>query len=830
MSNLRYLCDRLKISYEESEDLPQPLAWRLMQSHHAKPLTYLAAYLRRRTLHVIEFFEKQFPDSLSQKILADINDKAGSGRNTVKPFTKLVCIYLTDPKYLELIHYNYAWRKTPTTAEFDLGGGLAPGAIDLLVQSIDSLLKSLGEINKGVTFSFFGRKSLHSGFDVFVAHRNYQAAVKPDHRNKFRLQHDYSQIVFGLSGDRSQLIVKVGNKAITEAISNWVRRTLEIELTLSGGRLFKDYDGDLVARCFLGEYDQQSLIDLVAIEFRHSSLPGGSPMSIRATEFNRSIREELQVLRERHVLRISSLAEIQSVTVRHEGIECMIECQIEKGGAVNFHLIDTNLDEDHAESVKAAFLEAFHVPVGQSINPTMMVMGTTEIYHHLLSGVDEDQVRPYQRPHLHRLVQLGLLQPVITNVGKCSDPNCIGKSQPVIDESVTDCRYCQSPLRREDHTKYKLNAKPIVRIARKILGESAGLTLSSDTHKFESHDVHRLASKSKPNEFIHVFVNERLSSEKIEVFKRAMFPIMVIHPTGQQKAPVIDSDGIAHIGFPYALTAREDAVTKKEFKKLTRGVVRRLRQMEQEQILRTSRVSRDSLCHKTDGYNDRMFESDIYNVMRRVFPHSIKLGGKNKPDGFSSLIFFETSDLRTPTKVNLSYDAKYSKGSYDFGIGEHRQMHEYIKSFDRSKVLQRDYNKYDGHMIIFTDITESAMQGASDYLSNLDRLAKTHPGFILVFMHESFLTHIWDLIHDNSAEIQKRWLSVSQIVFERIKTLNRGGYALLDQDTASSVIEAVLLEEPIEKPVNPEALVRDLEDHVTQRTNRQAPREIAASN
>ena len=97
-------------------------------------------------------------------------------------------------------------------------------------------------------------------------------------------------------------------------------------------------------------------------------------------------------------------------------------------------------------------------------------------------------------------------------------------------------------------------------------------------------------------------------------------------------------------------------------------------------------------------------------------------------------------------------------------------------------------------------------------------------------MHESFLTHIWDLIHDNSAEIQKRWLSVSQIVFERIKTLNRGGYALLDQDTASSVIEAVLLEEPIEKPVNPEALVRDLEDHVTQRTNRQAPREIAASN
>jgi hypothetical protein len=133
-------------------------------------------------------------------------------------------------------------------------------------------------------------------------------------------------------------------------------------------------------------------------------------------------------------------------------------------------------------------------------------------------------------------------------------------------------------------------------------------------------------------------------------------------------------------------------------------------------------------------------------------------------------------------------------------------------------------------MIIFTDITESAMQGASNCLSNLDRLAKSHPGFNLVFMHENFLTHIWDLIHENGAEIQKRWFSVSQVIFERIKTQNRRGYTLLDKDTASSVIEAVLLEEPIEKPVNPEALVRDIESHVAQRTNMQSPQGVAASN
>jgi hypothetical protein len=122
------------------------------------------------------------------------------------------------------------------------------------------------------------------------------------------------------------------------------------------------------------------------------------------------------------------------------------------------------------------------------------------------------------------------------------------------------------------------------------------------------------------------------------------------------------------------------------------------------------------------------------------------------------------------------------------------------------------------------------MQGASNYLSNLDRLARTHPGFNLLFMHESFLTNIWDLIHDNSSEIQRRWFSVSQVIFEHIKTLKQGGYTLLNKDAASSVIETVLLEEPIEKPVNPEALVREIESHVTQRTNRQSPHEVAASN
>jgi hypothetical protein len=56
-----------------------------------------------------------------------------------------------------------------------------------------------------------------------------------------------------------------------------------------------------------------------------------------------------------------------------------------------------------------------------------------------------------------------------------------------------------------------------------------------------------------------VFFNKRLSESKVSVFTRSMRPVMVVHPGGDYEHAQLDSSGVVHVGFGYALaTARDD--------------------------------------------------------------------------------------------------------------------------------------------------------------------------------------------------------------------------------------------------------------------------------
>lgn len=832
LSNVRFLCTRLGIEYAETEDLPQPLVHRLMSSEHAPLLTCLSEYLKRHLGQVVDFFDKRMSDQFVRGVVREISSASRGGHETPRPFTKLLAIFQNRRDDLSLIHYTLNWRKIPTVREFQIDGGAPADAGKRMVEGMQLLLRGLDKLKDGEEYSYFGTNTVRQGLDVFVLHRNYRTSVKPDYRDRYRLQHDYGQVVFGLNVGRSTIVIKVGNQAIRDAICSWIRKTLDVELRASGAAIFGDYAAEQVSRNLTGDYDESHGLDLVGIEFRHSSLPAGSPLLVKAGEFSRSIREELLWLREKGVLRISALSDLLALAVRFQSVATRIEVRIEKGGAITLHLLDQFLEEDYVDAFKEAFIKTFQLPIGQMIDPTPMRMGASEIYQHLLSGVDSEQVRPYQREHLDRLIEMELLRTVTRRIGRCTHANCTVGDHQYTDEKLIDCPSCQTPLVWTEHSSYKLNAKAISKSLKPILQKATGRTLSTTPHKFESHSVHRLSSKKRPGKFIHVFFNERLGPEKMEVFKRSMFPMLIIHPTGSLKAPVIDGDGIAHMGVGYALAASEDATAEKAFRSACRGVIRRLMQMEQERILRSARHSRDSIASKGADYNDRMFESDVYNIMRRLFPHSIKMGGANKPDGFSSIVYFESGHLRNPTKVNLSYDAKYSakKDGYDFGIEEYRQIHEYMKSFNRSKQLQRDNNAYDGHIIIFNNIKHSSLANAANYLFNVDRLPRSRETFLLIFMQDNFLIKMWDLLQDHTAEASKRWYAFPEAFHLAIKENTTDGYTMLDEGIAEEIMRMVLSEPASDNPIDHDALLLDLKRFVRQRTNRPLIQDVPSNN
>jgi hypothetical protein len=201
LSNVKNLCDRLNVKHDDGEDLTSGLASSLMRSQHGDTLTYLNFYLGRRVSYVTDFFSRHFPLSDAQRIQAEVADRSMRRNDTIKPLTKLICIYLARPADLKYIHHDFVWRRGQTYSEFGSSETLPADTAERLHAAIDQLIKSLGQIRKGETYRFFGLNPLRPGLRVFVLYRNFQAAVKPDHQRKYRVQYDYSTCVFGLDNE-----------------------------------------------------------------------------------------------------------------------------------------------------------------------------------------------------------------------------------------------------------------------------------------------------------------------------------------------------------------------------------------------------------------------------------------------------------------------------------------------------------------------------------------------------------------------------------------------------------------------------------------------------
>ena len=516
-------------------------------------------------------------------------------------------------------------------------------------------------------------------------------------------------------------------------------------------------------------------------------------------------------MKDQGVLRLRSLADIASMKIRFDGAEAEVTCDIEKEGAIRLKLNDSNIADERTEMLKQAFHKAFGIPLGQRIDPTILTMGRTEIYQFLLSGVSDDQILDYHKESLGQLLEWGLITANEVEVGHCTDVNCTaGRNQKLTDRTLTECPGCQGKITWEKHRKYEEDAKGVSAFTRKLVAKASGWKMASEVKKFESHSFYRLYPKQDPNRTVCVFINNRVNGAKIESFQRAMFPIMVVHPQGTQRMPILDATGIAHLGLPYALSALDDDSVWKKFKDGCKDVIQRLLRMEHERVLRTSRHSFENLKQRPTEYDDRKYEGDTYNVLRSLFPYTVKWGGGNRPDGFSSLVYFEGNELSTPTKFNWSYDAKYTDSVYPFGIGEFRQMFNYIRLLYQPKRMKSEGNRYDAHAIITNSMEGSAMKNAADYLWNQHRLGKEHSDFLLVFIRDSFLSQLWKRVRDEETAFGKRSTYLPEFLVKSIKATQADGYSVLDNSAADELAEDVLRQPEVESPLDHDALKEDI--------------------
>lgn len=810
LGNLRFLCASAKIAFRSEHDSTEQLATRLLESEFRTELIYLATFIRPRKMAVVEFFDSMTTDRDRSALETEIASHCSRRPETAKPLTKLIYLYRSNPTLLEKIHFRHAWRRLPTIFAYAVSTGLTPHSLKTLSANFHSLVSALDKLKPGESYESFGCSKLTASTTVFVVHRRYPPSVRADYENHFRLQHDFSTIAFSIDELAGSVSVKIANRALAETVRDWIADTLKTTLHDAGSSLFSDYQPESVEAAFLGGYDESHGIDLIGLKFRQSFGPNHSPLVLTSARYSRSIREDLSWLKQAQVIRLRSLSDVESFQLRYEGNEIDIVGMIEKGGAVRFCVNDSGLTEEVVGRLRSAFLKTFLVPLDQSIDPTLLAMGPADIYHFLMAGVNEEDVQPYQKEALGKLVQLGLLQRIEGKAGRCTDLQCKHHSQVVTDPAMAECPACQGELKWHDLCKYEDDRKVQIQIVRGVLQKATGWNMDPALISFESHQFYRLSSDKHPDKTVCVFVNDRLNSGKMETFHRAMFPLIIVHPLGQQGLPVIDPFGIAHVGLPYMLAASDVDEDWKKFRTSVREVVPRLLWMEKERVLKTSRLSHVNLLSKPVGYDDRNYEADVFNVLRSIFPFTVKWGGGNKPDGFSSLVYFPENNLAKPSKYNWSYDAKYSDSTYSFGIGEYRQALDYIRRLHAPKSLKSLGNRYDAHVIITNSMDEQSMKNAADFMATQDRLDEEFPDFRLVFMRDVFLTKLWELVRNSEIEFEKRGTYLSEYFARIIADRTRDGYCLLDEDAAVDLVEEVLDQDPVQQPVDAEKVKKDL--------------------
>jgi hypothetical protein len=684
-----------------------------------------------------------------------------------------------------------------------------------LEKAIPSLITELKKLPEGRQLKFRGSHPLESGPRVFVLQRAYKPKVVPEFPNTFHLFNGYGYVVFGLYDDPPRLEIKVGNQKYIKAIRDWAAKALGIPLQSCGLSVFDTYDAADLEKKLLGSHNEENGLAVIGIRLRRTALPNHPSITVEASSGKATVRDALAWYKEKGAISLRSLSDVEWLRVHFRGHEGLINALLTPDGSVRFELDNAGWPEGMRTELGTAFDKTFGIPLAQHINPKPLSMGALELFQSLLEWGDADEIHPHQRGLFEFLLDRKLLSVRSETLRTCTTASCQRKGKSVDDDQVENCPKCHQPLRIKQVRKIVHEQDGIRGFLGRVLKRATGWELADSPVQFESNEFFPLRNPVRPEQSVAVFLSRRVSTSKIEVFDRSMWPILVVHTSGTYEHAHLDIAGIAHLGLAYALAATQDRSVRERFIQDCNSLLERLQRNEQERVLRAARQSRDLLASDHAGCTGGMYESAMFGLIRSLFPYSMKWGGKFRPDGFSSLVYSKTNRLNDLEKWNWSYDSKYSErhGGYEFGASEHRKLFDYIQALSEQKELQVRGNQLDAHVIISNALERGKMKDAAKFLRCEHRLGrKDVAGFKLVFMMEPFLLALYDQVRSNELAFTKRWGYLSQRLAWQMQQENEDGYVLLDENEANALVAWVTGQPAVDNPVDIVHLQESLDD------------------
>ncbi len=813
---LRMIVERAKLAQPKDASQEQLAALLLSKDRHST-LIYLAEFVRNRGQAVLDEYDSHFSDKVKKGYIAQLDQLSHGPMGSLKQFVKLLLLYEDDELTLERIFVRALWRRRKSTREFVAETKLTNAFTGDVESKRDELAATLSNAYSGRELRFFTRVQLGS-WDIILFQNEYSPVVRPDYRDVQKTVRGYGWIMLGFERDKNRIILKGGGEKVAKLVEEWFEHELSTELTDAERSVFTDYDAQLVEDAFLGGNPASTKFFVTGLSFRRSQLPQHSAITIQAAHSGQDMRLDLEDLRQKEILRLRSLSDLAWCRVDFNGKEVRVEVQVSKRGAITLALDDTDLTEAEIDELRKEFLAQFHVPLNRQIDPQMLILGSVDVYNFLLETEEIDNIVPYQRDALNHLLDLNLMD--TEPIERMICPNivtCKVGGKPVIDEDVVECPDCQAELKVKETTRLVRNDAEIRAFMNPILSATTGWDFSGEARKFEKKEFFPLINPTRPDQVVRVYFEPRVGKKLLESLDRSHQPVLVVHTGGEVGHAHLDGTGVAHASLARAIAAQSDPQEQERFAEDLDRALRSLVSRQEEKVLRRAWISRQRIADPPATYKGEDYEADIFNVIRSIFPYTEYWTGKNRPDGFCSLVYFDSGNLRKPIKCNWSYDAKFTKkaGGYDLSIDEERKIWDYVAALMKTDELAAQGNDLDAHVIISNRVTEGQMKKVAEFVRMEHRLGKDHQNLKIVFTLDPFWMTLYDRVRDNEIEFKKRGPALSKRFAELLRS-EKDGFVQLDAKAASDLADYVLKKTPIENPVDAKLLTEELSEKMTQ--------------
>lgn len=590
--------------------------------------------------------------------------------------------------------------------------------------------------------------------------------------------------------------------------------------------VFEEYDKSEVISSFLKRTPNalKKVEDFIVnkIVFRESPIKNSPRVTLELE--NEEIWPSVTHAHINNCVNIESLKDIESMTVKTEGVTRKVRSIMLDNGNIVFTLDDSRLSENTKRKIFDKFKNSFGIPINQEIANSKFKAGEADKIDYFLSQSKPQTIIDSSKDTYDSLVKDKILYTISHHYFFCKECNFEQKIKEK-EDVPTECPECGcNEIKRKNITEQKYNSSTIKSFTKKTLSkfDDFELAKSNSNIVFDDEKLEFIKLKNKDtDEIIQVLIIDQVLSQKMLRRMKTMMTSTIIIFIGQSEKNIqsYSSDCIHAITFGSIYVQEEHmfgSFYSEIYNKLKirqKSIVGNAATLAEEAL-----KSLETFPSEIDAkYTDKKFEDDVYAILKDIFPNSEKWGkeasGKAVPEGIFAVSFNEKGRIKNEKKSVYSYDCKFTRqdSGYELNRGEKRKAVEYVETLNGNDIIQSFSNSQEltGHIFISNKFKESQISTVKDYFyEKLSDSSNAMPIFlsleVLLFLYRSYreeyeqVNNMRDLFNKELVKLlskdskdSKTSIEIDDVkkLIKKVQNENLREHAVLDTKSVSEYIE-----------------------------------------